>query len=109
MSKNIIIDPKDLSKVFDRLTDEALKHVVQPTSTQQDNAITLMWRTLRHLQDGMFSYLPEGERNDADALCATYMTLGLVIGGDKDLLVQVLKESGARLKHISDGEGGDEE
>ena len=104
--KHVMIEPTDMSKVFERLSLAAVKVLGDPSSPEEDRAFAAIWNSLRYMQERMFSYLPEGERNDADALCATYMTLGMAIGGDRDSLVKAIQETGARVKHIV-GEGGD--
>ena len=108
MKKQVMIEPADLPNVCERLTAAASKVLGDPISPEEERAFTAIWRSLRDMQKRMFSYLPAGERKDADALCATYMTLGLVIGGDRDSLVEAIQESGARFKDIVD-KGGDEE
>ena len=107
MKKQVMIEPADLPNVCERLTAAASKVLGDPISPEEERAFTAIWRSLRDMQERMFSYLPEGERRDADALCATYMTLGLAIGGDRDSLVAAIQESGARFKDIAD-KGGDQ-
>lgn len=109
MKQKVIIEPEDFPKVAVELTLAAIQYLSGPTTTAQDNAMGLIWRSLKHIQADMLGYLPEGERDNVDALCGLYMTLGIVIGGDKDLLATALQESVPRLKHIVGDEGGDEE
>lgn len=107
MSKEKIIAYHDLPTVFELLTGEAVKAFDTVPPGPKSNAFYLLWRSLRQVEKEWFSYLPEAVRNDISALCASHMTLGIMMARDSDALVKLLLASNAKLTSIDEEKGAE--
>ena len=90
----------DLSKKSAAVLD-TVKHPIQ------QGAFAACVNSLRDTGQHIVDYLPAGERADLEALCGTYLALGLVFGYSPQLLVDALRKSGAKIGVMCE-EGGDE-
>ena len=93
----------EISKETNKVLDDG------PTNPLEKGAFAAFIATLRESTKVMLSYLPKGEREDMEALCATWLDVGMVFGRSPALLVEILERTQTSIGVlVKEGEGGDE-
>ena len=94
----------EISKETEKVMDEA------PADPLEKGAFAAFVASLREETSVLLAYLPPGERGDMEALCATWLDVGMLFGRSPALLVEILERTGASIGVLAKkDEGGDEE
>lgn len=100
MGKNrtfIMADTDTWMRALEELSNQSDGVLGTVTDPIEQGAFAAFRASLRDSRKAMFPYLPAGEAEDLEALCGTYMSVGLVFGRSPAMLVEVLRKSGAKI------------
>lgn len=94
-----VIEPESFETVMKEVAEEVKKILDKPPG-KGEMAFTVYYNTLRLAVRNTFSYLPKGERDNIETMCAVWMDVGILLGKSPQLLVDILKRTRAKLEEI---------
>jgi len=65
-------------------------------------AFALFLNTLKVALKQKVEYLPKGERDDIETICAVWMDVGILLGKAPQLLADILKKTRAKISLLED-------
>lgn len=97
MSKRVIT-----SDSFAAVMEEVSKEVktildTSPEKKEEKIAFTIFLNTLKVVLKDKLAYLPVGERDDVETVCAVWMDVGILLGKAPQILSDILKRTRAKI------------
>ena len=98
MKKLSTIANESLDAVMDEVSDEVAKILKTPPGKNERQAFLAFFGTLTTIAAKRFKYWPEEDKNDLEAMCGTWMHVGILLGKSPKLLADILKRANARIE-----------
>ena len=107
----IMADSKQWAKVLVEVSKETNKVLDEtPADPLEKGAFAAFVASLREETSVLLAYLPPGERGDMEALCATWLDVGMLFGRSPAILVEILERTQTSIGVlVKEDKGGDEE
>ena len=99
MEKRFTIAEECFDAVMDELSREVGKALKKPPDKREERAaLYAFFGSLTTLAAKRFQYWPAEDKNDLEAMCGTWMNVGILFGKSPKLLANILKRAGARIE-----------
>ena len=106
----IMADSKKWQAVLVEISKETKKVMDDgPRNPLEKGAFAAFVASLRETTNAMLAYLPKGEREDMEAVCATWLDVGMLFGRSPAILVEILERTGASIGVLCKGEQDDQQ
>jgi len=102
MSRKVITE-ESFAAVMGELSKE-VKTILDtsPENKEEKIAFALFLNTLKVALKQKVEYLPKGERDDIETICAVWMDVGILLGKAPQLLADILKKTRAKISLLED-------